>query len=239
MTERAILFSAPMARAILAGTKTQTRRLVKSPHASEADDWAHVNGPVWHSGVAGDFGSFGHGESVKCPYGAVGDRLWVKETWAAYTGGRTQDGDGWDEFTGKIADMRPDVGAYVHSDGIVFAADGKSSPDRWRPSIFMPRWASRITLEITDVRVERVQVISEDDARSEGLRCLSKDGGITYKYGIPDRDGLWGTDDYGWPWREWEVDPRAAYRKLWESINGAESWASNPWVFAISFKVIK
>jgi len=100
----------------------------------------------------------------------------------------------------------------------------------------MPRWASRITLEITAVRVERLHDISEADAVAEGLACITKDGDRTRKYGIPDADGMPGTDDHGWPWNEWRSDPREAYRKLWESINGPGSWDLNPWVWVIEFK---
>ena len=104
--------------------------------------------------------------------------------------------------------------------------------------IHMPRWASRITLEVTGIRVERLQEISELDAITEGLTALTKDGGRTIKHGIPDRDGLPGNDNYGWHWSEWEKDSRVAYRKLWESINGPGSWDANPWVWVIEFRRI-
>ena len=254
MKEHPILFSAPMIRAILAGTKTQTRRIVKpQPEHAQIHTWkgetlydGEARVWCWRDNVWPDASVDCNGRddvsALLLPFARweVGDRLWVKETWAAFTGGRTQDGEEWDEYTGKIADMRDENGLnYVGTDGLAFAADGKHSPGRWRPSIFMPRWASRITLEVTDVRVERLQAISDADARAEGLRCLSKDGGVTYKHGIPDRDGLPGTDDDGWPWHEWEVDPRAAYRKLWESINGAASWVSDPWVWVLGFRRVE
>lgn len=107
------------------------------------------------------------------------------------------------------------------------------------PSIHMPRWASRFTFEVTDVHVERIQNISPDDARAEGLQCLTKDGGHTYKYGIPEADGLPG--DTAWHWSEWDVDPVAAFRKLWDSFNGKHaglSWDDNPWVFAVDFRCV-
>lgn len=96
------------------------------------------------------------------------------------------------------------------------------------------RWASRLTLYVTDVRVERLQDIGEADAQSEGLQTLSKDG-RTWKWGIPDRDGLPGTDDCGWPWADWQTDPRAAYARLWNVINGPGAWEANPWVAAYTF----
>lgn len=107
-----------------------------------------------------------------------------------------------------------------------------------RVSIFMPRWASRITLEVTEVRLQRLQDITEEDARAEGLTCLSKDGGRIFKWGIPDRDGLPGEDDDGEHWQNWSLTARDAYARLWDAINGAGSWASNPWVWAISFRRI-
>lgn len=147
------------------------------------------------------------------PYGQPGDRLWVRETFREWGG------------TEKRIDYR--------------ATTDVPNPDaNWKPSIFMPRAASRINLEITAVRVERLHDISEADAVAEGLACITKDGDRTRKYGIPDADGMPGTDDHGWPWNEWRSDPREAYRKLWESINGPGSWDLNPWVWVIEFKRI-
>ena len=102
----------------------------------------------------------------------------------------------------------------------------------------MPRWASRITLEITGIRVERLLEISEEDAKAEGLSAITKDGTLI-KYGIADRDGLPGNDDHGWHWQEFERDPRNAYHKLWEQINGAGSAVANPWVWVIEFKRVE
>ncbi|MBS0424575.1 MAG: hypothetical protein JSR71_09190 [Proteobacteria bacterium] len=107
------------------------------------------------------------------------------------------------------------------------------------PSIHMPRWASRITLENVSVRVELLQDISEEDAVFEGLKALTKDDGITIKYGIPDRDGYPGNDDHGWHWRDWNTSPRLAYKRLWESINEKGSWDLNPWVWVVEFKKIE
>lgn len=148
----------------------------------------------------------------------AGDRLWVRETFAANVPGC--------EFQGGYsyrADHRDPKG------------DGPAHPIRWTPSIHMPRNASRITLDVEHVRVERLQDISEDDARAEGLECLTKDLSL-YKYGIPDRDGLPGTDDDGWPWQDWDTDPRKAFRTLWTRIYGAESWDANPLVWVCAFK---
>jgi hypothetical protein len=151
------------------------------------------------------------GMAVACPYGQPGDRLWVRE---AFAGGG-------------------------HGQRVVYRADEPSYPAyRWRPSIHMPRCASRITLEITGVRVERLNDISEADAISEGIKALSKDGGRTIKYGIPDRDGLPGNDDDGWHWRNWMPDATLAYRQLWNQINGHDSWDANPWVWVLEFRKV-
>ena len=184
MKERPILFSAPMVRALLAGTKTQTRRIVKVPKRFEG-----FSSPA-HAGV--DFG---------CPYGAVGDRLWVRETW----------GLGFEDGEGGYSAI-PWTGADPQKDGKAFyRADFNDPPDAprrpWRPSIHMPRWASRITLEITGVRVERLRDISQSDAMDEGVSVGSP---ATFQ-------------------------AVAAFRDLWESINGEGSWNENPFVWVVCF----
>lgn len=165
--------------------------------------------------------------------------LWIKETFAPYGNDK---GEGIVTYRAGGAHFML-CEDYGEGDpvaiGAATAPNSRYTPPKWKPSIFMPRWASRIALEITSVRVERLQDISETDAKDEGLSCLTKDGGRTWKFGIPDRDGLPGNDDDGWHWHEWEVDPRLAYKKLWESINGAGSWAQNPWVWVIGFKRVK
>jgi hypothetical protein len=229
MRERGILFSVPMVRALPDGRKTQTRRVVKFEHAGEVDAWSFdAPSGLWRMGVHGDGGAFADYGGIRCPYGQPGDRLWVRETWGLHAYG---DFTYWnrDSIKGRSADdLR---GSWE----LAYAADAESSYDHWRPSIHMPRWASRITLEVTDVRVERLQDISEEDSKAEGLNGVTKDGALV-KYGIPDRDGWPGDDDDGWPWEHWNVDPRKAFRHLWLLINGADSWAANPWVWAISFR---
>ena len=161
-----------------------------------------------------------------CPYGRPGDRLWVKESW----------------FTLSEYDKVP-PSKLPKNVPIWYGLNELKSPyvGRTRSSIHMPRWASRATLEITDVRVQRLREISEEDAKAEGLSCHSKDGGVTLKYGIPDRDRLPGTNDDGWAWPDWNRDPIIAYRHLWDYINGKKpgcDWVSNPFVWAISFRRI-
>lgn len=189
MKERPILFSGSMVRALLAGTKTQTRRIVKVPKRMEGYS---------HPSAAGvDF---------SCPYGWRADRLWVRETW----------GIGYpDEDGGYFA--IPWTGADPQKDGKVFYRADFSETDvqrPWKPSIHMSRWASRITLWITDVRVERLNGISAADARAEGIQ-------IPAPASTP---------------AEFDHDCVVAYRKLWESINGPGSWGANPFVWVIEFK---
>lgn len=190
--ERPILFIAPMVRAILEGRKTQTRRIVKPQPSMECD--CEPEGYSWvpmHKGR-----ELSHHQ---CPYGQPGDRLWVRET-----------------FSGPwcMGDTPPSK--WGRSSRIWYWADGNPEEGDWtrpRPSIHMPRWASRITLEITDVRVERLQDISDADALSEGI--------------YPTSTGLYAGA------------AKAEFRKLWESINGPESWSANPWVWVIEFKKLE
>lgn len=217
MKERPILFSAPMVRAILDGSKTQTRRVVKGAEGSFWDHGKAVGHSPWKPavcshGILWDDGA-GHVSETgpRCPYGQVGDWLWVRETWRSF---------------GDSAAIRPPVPLSCQ---ISYAADNST---RWcpvpvgakglfpaelknRPSIHMPRWASRITLEITEVRVERLQAITEADAQAEGIspHLLFTERG---------REGL-----------------VPCFRTLWQSINGPESWEANPWVWVVSFRRVE
>lgn len=219
MPERPIIFSAPMVRAILDGRKTMTRRVVftrvKDSGGNEAqrceresDGWwfyyDHPSGDTWRNWCM----QFEH-----CPHGQPGDLLWVRETWRL--GGMYADGFG--------ADHAPDT----KREQLCYRADADDGVDKWRSPIHMPRWASRITLEITDVRVERVQEISESDAKAEGLTQV---GDGLYHYW---RVGDWNGQDHAGYSR-----PTAAFRALWSSINGDKtgcSWQENPWVWVIEF----
>ena len=126
---------------------------------------------------------------------------------------------------------------------IFYLADGPNKhAGKTRVSIHMCRWMSRIVTTILSVRVERLQEITEEDAQAEGLKCLSKDGRMTWKRGVPDRDGEPGNDDLGWHWHDWCRSPRDAFRKLWESIHGddtAKGWDANPYVVRIEFAPLK
>lgn len=198
MKERPILFSSSMVRAILDGKKTQTRRVIKLRNGKLAED---EDIPAeWPNGEREahvmDFSrSFPYWEKLECPYGKPGDRLWVRETcWI----------DG--------------VTNHIHYK----ATDMQIAP-KLTPSIFMPRWASRITLEITGVRVERLQDISNKDAQAEGTSC--------YVCGRR-MDGMSEDDCHCYHSKATSED----FGMLWEQINGPGSWDLNPWVWVIEFR---
>lgn len=242
MKERPILFSGPMVRALLDGSKTQTRRVVKpqpqpnggaglhpvAPYRNPAGNWAWVLAATGHGSG---------GNLFACPYGQPGDRLWVRETWGVVS-------NAWDE-DGNLIDWVPDrpaaaihempFGQGYYSGHVIYAADGPHEwagdddgggepRSAWRPSIHMPRAASRILLEIVSVHVERLQEISQDDARAEGItdvgcvNCGESEQKCSCDFPMPD--------------------PRDSYVRLWESINGPGSWEANPWVWVVEFKPI-
>lgn len=217
MKERPILFSAPMIRAILDGRKTITRRVVKpqprftDPQHQSVDPPNDGNEWTWWAGNV----TQGIYHEARCPYGKPGDRLWVRESgWERphRTFKMLRDGaDTWERY-------------YYDADGYKNEGD-KEQFKQWgfkrRPSIHMPRWASRIDLEITGIRVERLQDISEADAAAEGVTREDSDVGRIYWHDSRS---------------DWSKDPRHAYEQLWQSINGPQSWEANPWVWVIEFK---
>lgn len=211
MRERPILFSGPMVRALLAGTKTQTRRVVKPQ-----PDSTHSGFPYWNVGgyraswcrSAADGGPLEPANPLACSYGQPGDRLWVRETWCRK----------WDDERGFL-----DECWYRASNPDVVSVDAmEKSP--WKPSIHMPRWASRILLEITDVRVERLQDISEADARAEGIECMAGDPECGYRNYLDKTS------------QDWTLSPRESFQSLWESINGPASWSANPCVWPLDLR---
>lgn len=229
MEERPILFSAPMVRAILAGTKTQTRRVVKpQPFASHpagavlggqncASRWIfYPAGPIDGSEEA----AYETDDGLRpCPYGQPGDRLWVRETWRWYGRFRAGHNEGGFLYAADLSSKTfTDFPDAIDRWGEFEAACERGQTNKWKPSIHMPRWASRLTLEITGVRVERVQEISEADARAEGC-----DGECPIGY-IP----------------AYQKAPLAYhYAQVWAAINGEEgsrSWSANPWVWVVEFK---
>lgn len=187
--ERPILFSAPMVRAILDGKKTQTRRIVK-PQPEGA--WAAPG-------------------KTASPYGVPGDRLWVRETFALVD----------QEAHGDIPCLLYEeefAGPYQRGEPTPIRPTGFERFGRV-PSIFMPRWASRLTLDITEVRVQQLQEIGFDDARAEGADP-------NFREQVDPCDAGCTGIHYGELWH---------YQRIWESINGKGSWDSNPWVWAITF----
>lgn len=209
MKERPILFSSPMVKALLAGTKTQTRRLMK-PQPAEGAHMATEMGCALHEDHYGNpIGTH------TCPYGGPGDRLWVRENWTSGYGrgcwGTIFQADG--VFV---------QGKRQHPKGIHYSTADRPPGMKWRPSIHLPRWASRITLEVKSVRVERLQDISEDDAKAEGAQPLQSVA--------PDQPLLSGGTAAEHPYR-------LAFAVLWDTINGDRaSWLSNPWLWVVGFR---
>lgn len=209
--ERPILFSAPMVRAIMEGRKTVTRRVVKGQYLEGPWSVRPAIEPR-HVGHSHDWwlptGAQPYGALRPCPYGQSGDRLWVRETWYC---------DHFEVQQGPYlqpADMY-DLDQSRKEGELVYAADGLAPYEQeqptWKPSIHMPRWASRILLEITDVRVERLQNISREQCIAEG----------------PDYPVA------GHLERAWHVQ----FQRLWASTGG--DWDANPWVWVVEFKKVK
>ena len=208
MKESPILFSGPMVRALLDGTKTQTRRVVKFPKDSVLEEisipWMRPT--VWLPDRQ---------ESVlmDCPYGKPGDRLWVRECWSSDFAGHYPHDRVWyraDDHKYHDIDVRDGVR------GIYSPESDEFVPFRWHPSIHMPRAACRLVLEIVSIRVERLNDITDDDARAEGVAEWSR-GVMTER-------------------ERHEICRQDGFRMLWESINGVGSWATNPWVWVVEFR---
>lgn len=210
MKERPILFNGPMVRATLEGRKTVTRRPVKATKAHDDGFMMLDHGKDWWPYNAfGDFASDHEGMEypIACPYGKLGDRLWVRETCFIN-----------DYREASVPEQeRADCEIHYRADGIP-DFEGEEELIRWRPSIHMPRWASRILLEVTGVRVERLQDISRADIRAEGLQCPLE----------------LASDDVSPNYRDWYP---AAWRELWESTGG--NWDANPWIWVVEFKRIQ
>ena len=213
MTARPILMSGAMVRSLLAGTKTQTRRIVKGV----ALDWL--------DGVGFDPAFLTHPGNDVCPYGRPGDLLWVRETWGAGT--RPCSFSGWVDGIEYRADCEGDEPPPLHPI-IPEHVEADSIRAGWRPWIHMPRWASRLTLELTEVRVERKQAISAEHAIAEGIEPVFNGSGercgwLNYLYSGD------GTGHF--------TDPRDSYASLTDFINGPGSWDANQWLWVLSFRV--
>jgi hypothetical protein len=223
MKELGILFSAPMVRALLDGTKTQTRRACK-PANEHALSYVVGPGEERSDLAAGWFGDEEGDLLFRCPYGKPGDRLWVRETWRHTAGSLGEARAITEDITsGTAVDWRA---TYIENciRDLGFTQDDAEMADSfetWRPSIHMPRWASRILLEITGVDVERLQDISEADAKSEGIDMQAARTAIS-SIGMREIAG-----------------PVAEFSVLWDSVNGAGSWDTNPWVWVVEFRRIE
>lgn len=231
MKYRPILMSAPMVRASLDGTKTQTRRIVKGERAARGLESG------WH---LKPYGFVTDQQFIKaaCPYGQPGDRLWVREAWMPDP---PRDGKwGYTEWAGcRIGQIAAVPDRFRKPEFCNYRASWPHKEDnlRWTPGIHMPRWASRITLEVTGVRVERLQDISEADSMAEGIERLPDpviDGG----WSGPNRFTLKGMGAGACTGLvSWNA-PTATelYQRLWTEINGPGSWDANPWVWVIDFQ---
>ncbi|WP_368765613.1 hypothetical protein [Klebsiella oxytoca] len=208
MIERGMIFNAEMVRAILDGRKTQTRRPVKFPVLDR-----NLGCELAGNELAGELSAESYLNSA---FGKPGDRIWVREIFRVHS--RATDfatlvykasvRNSWTEQTHRVP---------------VSVCNKPATPEKWTPSLHMPRWASRILLEITDVRVERLNAISENDAQAEGVGKL--------------RGGFW--QHYQPGWTQHQLSARGSFVTLWKSIYGEESWNSNPWVWVIEFKRIE
>ncbi|HCM5335808.1 TPA: hypothetical protein M4236_004095 [Klebsiella pneumoniae] len=214
MKERGMIFNGEMVRAILDGRKTQTRRPVKFPVLDK-----NLGCELAGNELAGELSA---GNYLNSAFGKPGDRVWVRETWGVVSHELDEDGriQPWTPNRPATAIHEMPFGNGYYSGHAIYAADGdftwgdddgyEDGRSCWRPSIHMPKAASRILLEITDVRVERLRSMSQDDARAEGVIAASG----------PMEAGL-------------------AFRELWDSIYGEESWKANPWVWVIEFKRVE
>lgn len=221
MTDRPIIFSAAMVQALLAGRKSQTRRVLKEQR--------HVARPAFVGGRWQWFGTSGAVLGDVLLSYAPGDRLWVREAWAHYqtvNHVRHSDGRAFDQVSDGLAGYRADghetIEDFCQHVRLMSGCDLEHvvvNGDRWRSPIHMPRWASRLTLLVREVRVQRLQEISEDDARAESCRPAFTDTGD------PDAP-VCSQPSYRW-----------GFPELWNSIHGPDAWAANPWVAAVSFDV--
>ncbi|EIV6180494.1 hypothetical protein ACU6ZN_18665 [Klebsiella aerogenes] len=223
MTERGMIFNGEMVRAILDGRKTQTRRIMKiQPEHSglglhrviDSKNGSDDGKYFWSLSDA--CGLKIRSKSFTCPFGSVGDRIWVREAFRVHSRAtdvatlvyKASERNSWTEQTHRVP---------------VSVCNKPTTPEKWTPSLHMPRWASRLLLEITDVRVERLREISQADAEAEGVGKLKK--------------GFW--KNYQPGWTEFQLTARGSFATLWKSIYGDESWYADPWVWVIEFKRIE
>lgn len=229
MKERGMIFNGEMVRAILDGRKTQTRRPIKWKQTRFTEIGEREDGSKWPwSEDAEHACDFWH----PCPFGAVGDRIWVREAFRVHSRAtdvatlvyKASERNSWTEQTRRVP---------------VAVCNKPATPEKWPPSLHMPRWASRILLEITDVRVERLNAISEEDAQREGVHTEVWDQTVVARnYAARDEFFQFWSEDMP-HYVEMNQLYRSSFRSLWESIYGAENWLANPWVWVIEFKRVE
>ncbi|WP_408479140.1 hypothetical protein [Paraburkholderia sp. RL17-383-BIF-A] len=238
MKERPILFSGPMVRALLDGSKTQTRRIVKpQPWPSARSGHYHPSCPSGSGGIHPASAIFSERETfdppwaapqpITCPFGEPGDRLWVRETHDVNRLGVETFQNGRERFYAGIAYKADDGRHEADITERLYQTLDQTESRGWTPSIHMPRWASRITLEVTGVRVERLQDISEADAAAEGVESLRNEGEYWKNYleSTADCDALIC------------LSARESFRTLWDSLAAPGSdWNANSWVWVVEFK---
>ncbi|MDR6350870.1 hypothetical protein [Pantoea sp. SORGH_AS_0659] len=222
MRERGIIFNAEMVRAVLEGRKTQTRRIMKVQPESNQLGLLRITASTnrsdtgkYHWAESNATGNHVRSKLFACPFGAVGDRLWVREAFRVHSRPtdvatlvyKSSEKQSWTHQTHRVPIEKCNKPAVV---------------DKWTPSIHMPRWASRITLEITGVRVERLWDITEDDAKAEGCTFEA----LRFQPGTREVEEMGHTAVY-------------QFGGLWQSIYGEESWQANPWVWVIEFKRVE
>lgn len=202
--ERGIMFTGPNVRAILGKQKTQTRRIIK---------------PIWSRCLDLDDPADRASARAGCRYGVPGDRLWVRETWALVFDCPAlpcacEEADAREAQHGRLVYRATEPGGIADYACGFDCAHKEPGCARWRPSIHMPRWASRLALEVTEVRVERLQSITEEDAMAEG--CDEEWSSVVLRV----------------------ISAREGFNELWTSIHGKESWGENPWVWAVTFRML-
>lgn len=225
MKERRILFNADEVRSILSGQKTQVRRAMKvQPTSNNQRPLMHVlSQKIWWFNDKNVAAS----KPFKCPHGQIGDRLWVGESFA------TDEADcivyqADAGLNSIVSDNQGNFGSFEFKPADMHALNVSNGHAKWRRSVHMPRATSRITLEITDIRVERLNEISQSDAYHEGVSLKMRQE----QFGCSNERFI---DEYDFSLR----GAKGCYRMLWESINGAGSWDKNPWVWVIEFKRIE
>lgn len=235
--QKPILFSTPMVQAIIAGSKTVTRRIMKTqippcdhqqyveaPWKDDPTKWYTSDGINWCCALCGNGTQYSNQfQGIKSPV-QPGDILWVRETWRKYF---QTDEFGYTDFSKELIEFKSDNPPMIYQidcDGSQeFNKDGTEKFIPWKPSIFMPKSAARIWLEIVSVRPERLQDITEEDAVREGIEDS------------PFMPTRWKMYSGSYDMTEYPV---TSFASLWESINGPESWDANPWVWRIEFKVL-